>query len=165
MFASYLPSAAVYKCPQDRSVIRVPGVGQFPHVRSYSMNAYMGWSLDSAELNRDYRVFSKASDMNERSPASLFVFQDVHPDNLCFPAFVVRMPEEPEQFFHYPSSLHNGGGVVTFADSHVEAHRWVDRRTTPPVTGGVLAHWNDSPANADLDWIRERTTWPTDRRQ
>ena len=31
IFAAYLRSPAVYKCPQDRSLIRVPGVGQFPH--------------------------------------------------------------------------------------------------------------------------------------
>src|SRR5580765_5868163 len=57
--------------------------------------------------------------------------------------------------FYYPSSLHNGRGVVAFADGHAETHRWLDPRTTPSVTGGILAHWNDSPGNADLAYPRE----------
>jgi len=162
MFAPYLRSAANYKCPEDNNSINVPRVGKIPHVRSYSMNAYVGWAVNPDELNLLYRVFAATADMVGPSPANLFVFQDVHPDNICYPAFVVRMPGESEQFFHYPSSLHNGRGVVAFADGHAEVHRWVDPRTSPAVTGGVLAHWNDSPGNADLAWIRERTSCRVD---
>jgi prepilin-type processing-associated H-X9-DG protein len=165
MFAPYIRSAAIYKCPQDKGSIEVPGAGRFPHVRSYSMNAYVGWAADPDELNPHYRVFATTADMAGPSPANLFVFQDVHPDNICFPAFVVRMAGEPEQFFHYPSSQHSGRGVVAFADGHVETHRWVDARTTPPTTGGILAHWNDSLCNADLAWIRERTSYRLDTPQ
>ncbi len=162
MFAPYLRSAALYKCPEDKRASKIPGIGNLPHVRSYSMNAYVGWTVNPDELDSHYRVFASITEMVGPSPANIFVFQDVHPDNICYPAFVVRMPGEPEQFFHYPSSLHNGRGVVAFADGHVETHRWVDARTTPPVTGGVLAHWNDSPGNPDLAWIRERTSWSID---
>jgi prepilin-type N-terminal cleavage/methylation domain-containing protein/prepilin-type processing-associated H-X9-DG protein len=158
MFASYLHSAAIYKCPEDGDSIKIPGAGKFPHIRSYSMNAYVGWASNPIELNPSYRVLTTTSDLAGQSPPDIFLFQDVHPDNICFPAFVVRMPGEPEEFFHYPSSLHNGRGVVSFVDGHAETHRWVDPRTTPPVTGGVLAHWNESPGNADLAWIRERTS-------
>ena len=165
MFAPYLRSAAVYKCPEDKSSIKVPGAGKFPHVRSYSMNAYVGWAVNPDELNPNYRVFASTADMIGPAPANIFVFQDVHPDNICYPAFIVRMPGEPEQFFYYPSSLHNGQGVVAFADGHAEAHRWLDSRTTPPVKDVILAHWNDSPGNADLAWIRERTSCRVDNPQ
>jgi prepilin-type N-terminal cleavage/methylation domain-containing protein/prepilin-type processing-associated H-X9-DG protein len=164
MFAPYLRSKAVYKCPEDHGSVKVTGIGRIPHVRSYSMNAYLGWSVDRAELNPDYRVFAKTSEMTGSSPAGLFVFQDVHPDNLCYPAFMVRMPGEDEQFYHYPSSLHNGRGVLTFADGHAETHRWLDPRTSPPANGSILAHWNESPGNADLAWIRERTSYRVDAR-
>ncbi|HYT59410.1 MAG TPA: type II secretion system protein [Haliangiales bacterium] len=162
LFGSYLGSSALYKCPEDKGTIKIPGVGNVPHVRSYSMNQYVGWSLGQAELNPNYRTFLKTSDM--RAPANIFVFQDVHPDNICFPAFVVRLPDEPEQFYHYPSSLHRGRGVVAMGDGHTETHRWLDPRTTPPATGGILAHWNDSPGNPDLAWIRERTSYRIDDR-
>jgi len=159
LFGSYLSSAAIYKCPEDNDTIKVPGVGKLPHVRSYSMNAYVGWSLNPTELNPNYRIFNKTTSITGQSPSDIFVFQDVHPDSICFPAFIVRMPGEPESFYHYPSSLHSGRGVVTFADGHAETHRWTDSRTTLPVTGGILAHWNDSPGNADLAWIRDHTSY------
>jgi prepilin-type N-terminal cleavage/methylation domain-containing protein len=162
LFASYLGAPALYKCPEDKGIVNVAKVGKVPHVRSYSMNQYVGWSLGPDELNPNYRAFGKTSDL--RAPANIFVFQDVHPDNICYPAFVVDMPDEVDQFFHYPSSLHHGRGALAFTDGHVEAHRWVDPRTTPPVTGNILAHWNDSPGNADLTWIRERTSWRVDGR-
>jgi len=33
------------------------------------------------------------------------------------------------------------------------------------VTGRILAHWNDSPDNADLAWIRQRTSFRIDGQQ
>src|SRR3989442_6037911 len=150
MFAPYLRSAAIYKCPEDKSLIKIPGAGKFPHVRSYSMNAYVGWALNPDELNPHYRLFTSTADMVGPSPANIFVFQDVHPDNICYPAFVVRMPGEPEQFFHYPSSLHNGRGVVAFADGHAETHRWVDPRPSARRAGGITAPWNDPAPTAHL---------------
>ncbi|HKI70764.1 MAG TPA: hypothetical protein VKA81_00170, partial [Verrucomicrobiae bacterium] len=93
------------------------------------------------------------------SPAKLFTFQDVNPDSICYPAFMVYMPDKMEGFFHYPSSLHNRCGILTFADGHAETHKWTDPRTMPPVSGSVLMHWDTEPTNADLAWIRKRTTY------
>ena len=58
--------------------------------------------------------------------AKIFLLLDVLPENLCLPGFVVNMPGGADGFYHYPSSLHKRGGVVSFADGHVEAHRWTD---------------------------------------
>ena len=157
----YVTSAAIFKCPEDRSVLRRAGSPSMPHVRSYAMNAYVGWSADAGELDAGYKLFLKSSDVAAASPADLFVFQDVHPDSLCMPAFVVYMPGASlDGFYHYPSSLHRGSGIVTFADGHAETHRWLDPRTVRPVTGNILAHWDKSPGNRDLDWLRQRTTLP-----
>jgi prepilin-type processing-associated H-X9-DG protein len=164
-FADYLKVATIYKCPEDKSLLRqdlISGPGGtatgVPKIRSYSMNVYMGYR-QSTQITPGYKMFKKSSDLSGASPSSLFVFQDVHPDNLCYPAFVVNMPGDSDGFFHYPSSLHNQRGVITFADGHVETHRWMDRRTMPPVTGGVLAHWDSSPGDVDLTWVREHTTY------
>lgn len=164
-FGAYLKSAAIYKCPEDKSSLGPGGSSggnrskRTPKIRSYSLNCYMGWAVEKDEQTRDYKIFLKRSDMAGASPSGLFLFQDVHPDNLCFPAFKVNMPGGEEALYHYPSSLHNRRGVIVFADGHTESHRWQDARTTPPVTGGLLAHWDPSPRNPDLDWIRERTTY------
>ena len=164
-FGAYLKSAAIYKCPEDRSSVSTsesPGSGssgRAPKIRSYSLNGYMGWAVDKAELTPGYRIFHKRSDLASGVPSGLFLFQDVHPDNLCFPAFKVNMPGGEEAFYHYPSSLHNRRGVLVFADGHTESRRWQDARTMPPVNGGLVAHWDPSPGNSDLDWIRKRTTY------
>ena len=164
-FADYLKVAAIYKCPEDKSrlrydlnPIRTGSAGGVPKIRSYSLNVYMGYK-QSTQITAGYKTFKKFSDLNGASPSGLFVFQDVHPDNLCYPAFVVNMPGDTDGFFHYPSSLHNRRGIIIFADAHAESHRWTDNRTMPPLTGGVLAHWDSSPGNADLTWIREHTTY------
>ena len=139
-----------------------PGGGsssRAPKIRSYSLNCYMGWAMDRAELTQGYRIFLKRSDLSGASPSGLFLFQDVHPDNLCFPAFKVNMPGGEEALYHYPSYLHNRRGVIVFADGHTESHRWQDARTMPPVNSGLVAHWDPSPDNPDLDWIRKRTTY------
>ena len=43
LFATYITASAIYRCPSDRT----PGTSgriDLPRVRSYAMNAYVGWS-------------------------------------------------------------------------------------------------------------------------
>jgi prepilin-type N-terminal cleavage/methylation domain-containing protein len=161
LFSPYLPTAPIYKCPEDKGVVTESGGTKVPHIRSYSMNAYVGWAVDPRELSQSYRIFAKASDLSALSAADIFVFQDVHPDNVCLPAFMVNMPDGAmEGFYHYPSSQHNQRGLIAFADGHTETRRWRDPRTMPRATGNILAHWDPSPGNEDLTWLRERTTRP-----
>jgi len=160
-FGGYLKSTAVFKCPEDRSLLRRGESPAAPQLRSYSMNAYVGVSTPSPELNAQYKVFPKLADFQSVAPSDIFVFQDVHPKSICVPAFIVYMPGSTVNgFYHYPSSLHNGSGVLGFADGHVEVHRWQDARTLRPKTtdSGIVAHWDWSPANADIDWLRRRTS-------
>ena len=158
-FGSYLKNAAIYKCPADSSVYK-SNSKTIPKVRSYSMNSFLGWSLRPTDLTTQHRLFKKVDDLAAPGAARVFMFQDVLPENLCFPAFMVQMPGDAgEGFFHYPSSQHNQGGVISFCDGHVESHRWVDPRTRPPIPpGGIVGHGIPSAGNVDLAWIRERTT-------
>jgi prepilin-type N-terminal cleavage/methylation domain-containing protein/prepilin-type processing-associated H-X9-DG protein len=160
-FGSYLRSPAIYKCPEDKALLKRPEapVGP-PQIRSYSMNAYLGWATDEAELTPGYRVFRKTADYGGGSPAQLFVFLEAHPGSLCFPAFLVYMPGGiVDGFYHYPSSLHGGGAVISYADGHAEGHAWQDPRTVKPANATILAHWDYSPQNRDVDWLRERSTF------
>ena len=63
-----------------------------------------------------------------------------------------------ESFFNFPNSSHNSGGVVSFADGHVERHRWLDQRTIAAFSGDYHRHNDASVRNVDLAWLRERTT-------
>jgi prepilin-type N-terminal cleavage/methylation domain-containing protein len=161
LFAPYLQGYQIYKCAADRSTWPVGGK-KVPELRSYAMNCYVGTPPINIEtpisLNGAYRVYLKSSDIASDLPAQRFVFIDVNPASICTPAFGVDMAQDV--FVHYPSTLHPGGGVLSFADSHVETHKWLDPRTRRDLTGsaGYIPHNEASPNNKDLNWIRIRTT-------
>ena len=90
----------------------------------------------------------------------VMIFENLFP-SICLPAFMVYMPgSRVDGFYHYPSSLHSGGGVVSFADGHVEHHRWEGSDTKQPVkTGQILTHWNHSRGNPDIAWLRDHASY------
>ena len=158
LFAPYLRTAQTYKCAADTSTIKVNGTNA-AKIRSYSLNCYVGVPAGALEepfrMNPDVKLYLKSSDLGV--PGERFVFTDVNPANLCTPAFGVDLDQDI--FFHYPSCLHGGAGVVAFADSHVETHKWRDRRSNKTVPEGqIISHSDTSPNNEDLNWIRMRTT-------
>ncbi len=161
LFAPLLNSVQSYKCPADRSLWSI-GQKRVNELRSYSMNCYLGTAppniIPPISLVPSYRVYLKSTDVASDSPANRFVFIDVNPASICTPAFGVDM--SLQTFVHYPSGLHNGVGVISFADTHVEAHKWLDPRTTRGLTSGqqFIPHNQPSPNNQDLRWIGERTT-------
>ncbi len=56
----------------------------------------------------------------------------------------------------FPSSSHDGAGTVSFADGHVELHKWRDERTKPPVKySHYLVNGVKTPSNPDLAWLLE----------
>jgi prepilin-type N-terminal cleavage/methylation domain-containing protein len=165
LFAPLLTVDTVYKCPADRTTWAVTGKPE-TELRSYSMNCYVGISqnIDVPPISPPvvpslpYRIYQKTSDLAVDMPANRFVFMDVNPASICTPAFGVDMTLET--FIHYPSDLHGGAGVVSFADSHVELHKWLDARTKVGIPFGqqYLPHDVPSPNNQDIAWIAQRTT-------
>jgi len=161
LFAPFLASVKPYKCPADRSLLFVGGI-MTNELRSYSMNCYVAIPpanlMGPIELNAAYRLYMKSTDLANDSPANRFVFMDVNPASICTPAFGVDM--SLQSFVHYPSFLHGGLGVVSFADSHIESHKWLDARTRAVLASGQhnLPHSYPSPNNQDLQWIGDRTT-------
>jgi prepilin-type N-terminal cleavage/methylation domain-containing protein/prepilin-type processing-associated H-X9-DG protein len=163
LFAPYIKSAQIYKCPTDRSVVRA-GNRDVPKIRSYALNSYMGaiagGYVAPVQISTTFKVHLRSASLASDLPAKRFAFMDVNPASICTPGFGVDMVQDT--IIHYPASAHNGQAVVSFADSHVESHKWIDRRTRPSLlglgNGGHLPHNLSSPKNADLQWIRERTT-------
>ena len=156
LFANYLKTPQIYRCPADPTQVKV-GNSAYAQVRSYSLNAYLGWTGEwEPRLSLLYQVFRKHSQMVGRVPAQVFLFQDVHPESICQPYFGMHMAED--SFFNFPSSAHNRGGVISFADAHVEAHRWKDPRTVTAYSPDYHHHVDASPGNVDLAWLRDRTS-------
>lgn len=162
LFAPYLRSLASYKCPADKTTWPIAGGKKVFELRSYSMNSYIGtppaYALVPILIDNTYRLYLKSSSVGADFPADRFVFTDVNPANICTPGFGVDM--SLRTIIHYPSTLHNGQGVLAFADNHVQSHRWLDPRTQKTVTaaGSYIGHSDAFAGNQDIKWIADHTT-------
>jgi prepilin-type N-terminal cleavage/methylation domain-containing protein/prepilin-type processing-associated H-X9-DG protein len=160
----YSRSAAIYKCPSDRSKISALGRAT-PRVRSVSMNVYLGGLRNCFNENAEPFGPQRLSDIP--APAQTFVFLDEHPDSISFIHFWVEPDRgSAARITSYPGNYHNGSAGISFADGHVELHRWRDARTRLPVRHSRDPNWPpaDQPSqnNQDIDWLQQRTVFPAD---
>ena len=158
-FAPYIRTIKTYRCPADRQTVTVDGK-LYPKLRSYSMNSYVGWfgPLDH-RLSTNYVFYRKTTQMTKPSPSELFVFQEVHPDSICWPFFGVYM-STPDRFFNFPAVDHSQSGIVAFGDGHIEQHRWMHPFTLKAYSPRYHGHNDASPNNQDIAWIRQRASTP-----
>jgi prepilin-type processing-associated H-X9-DG protein len=157
-FAGYLKTVAIYKCPSDHSSVLL-GDTKFPKVRSYALNSYMNWELPALNNNNpNYWTFVKQTDIAVSPPSQIFTFLDVAPGFICHAGFVVAI--DTILYYHLPSAQHDRAGVVTFADGHVEGHRWVEEKTIQKArnTQWITDHFNFEPGNRDLKWLQEHAS-------
>lgn len=158
LYADFIKSPKTYVCPADRDTVMIGGV-MYPKLRSYALNAYVGWKGGwDYRLATGYKLFRTISDFSPAAPSGTFLFIDVQPDSICWPYFGVEMQTNYDYFFNFPLSAHSRGGVLSFADNHVEWHRWVDGRTVAAQSPYYHMHHDLSTGNADLQWLRDRTT-------
>jgi prepilin-type N-terminal cleavage/methylation domain-containing protein/prepilin-type processing-associated H-X9-DG protein len=157
-FAPYLRDKGLYKCPSDKTTYIVERGRPIAQIRSYAMNQYLGPTDSMAErLSTRYVVYRTTAQVS--APSMTFLFQDVTPQSLCTPAFILPMPGQGDRWFHLPATHHNNGGVLTFVDGHAEAHRWLDSRTIRSTTAGQrIAHESPAANSQDLKWLQGRTT-------
>ena len=156
LFGPYLHAIRIYVCPEDRPTVEVSGQ-IYPKIRSYALNSYLGYAgAWDTRLSTAYQVFYKYSELTRAMPGGTFTVMDVNPDSICWPYFGVHMAKD--SFFNFPNSAHNRGGVVCFADGHVDYHKWRDQRTITAFASRYHDHDQSSPGNLDLAWIRDRTT-------
>jgi prepilin-type processing-associated H-X9-DG protein len=114
------------------------------------------WDWRTQQIVPNYRVFRKHSELVRGAPAGTFLTLDLNPDSICWPFVGVCMEEDA--FFNFPNISHNQGSVISFADGHLEYHRWRDKRTLIAYSEDYHRHHDPSPNNPDLAWWRARTT-------
>jgi len=118
----YVNSVDIYKCPADQSGIRSFNTF-YPHVRSMSMNTWLG---DIAPYANTTTVISyyKEANLSRPGPANLWVFIDENPISINDGSFIC-LPGV-NQWIDCPASYHNGAGGLAFGDGHAEIKKWRD---------------------------------------
>jgi prepilin-type N-terminal cleavage/methylation domain-containing protein/prepilin-type processing-associated H-X9-DG protein len=143
-------STRIYKCPADREP--APN-GQ--RIRSMSMNAMVGNPGElTNRFNPFYVQFYKAAEI--RNPSGIFVFLDEQADTLNDGFFVNRL--EDNTWGNVPGSYHNGAVNLSYADGHLESHRWLVPSTVRPVLRTRIDAFPASPAT-DFEWLKIRTSY------
>ena len=143
-------NTAVFKCPSDKSV-----AANGPRIRSISMNSLVGDpGVLTNKFNPDLLQFFRMGQM--LSPSHIYIFLDEHPDTINDGFFMNRLEEY--KWGNLPASYHNGAANLSFADGHLESHRWLVPDTVRPAQqGGVGGTIAASPVT-DFQWLKERTS-------
>jgi prepilin-type N-terminal cleavage/methylation domain-containing protein/prepilin-type processing-associated H-X9-DG protein len=181
----YARNPNIYHCPEDYSTV----TGEGNRVRSVSMNGAVGtvgtgiiggiaagspvngqWLLGVNIGNvrqTKWRTYGKTSSMTAPSPSMLWVFTDEHPNSINDSQFGVDMSDTNvnAKIIDYPASYHNGAAGISFADGHVELHKWLGNTIRPTVnfTGGTGIGNGGSGQLAgdstdDIKWLQDRTS-------
>jgi len=141
---------AIYKCPSDMSQAQ-----NGPRLRSYSMNSLVGDPLiNPNRFNPTYQQFLKVTDIPR--PALIYVFIEEHPDTINDGYFMNSW--DVIKWGNLPASFHNGSANMSWADGHLERHRWLPNTVRPPIQGGAGGGFVPSP-DSDYLWLRERTSF------
>lgn len=172
----------VFHCPSDHSYI--PSLGY--RARSVSMSQAVGtvWTATGClpvngavngqwltgnnigtSCQTVWRCYGKSSDFIAPGPGKTWVFSDEHCDSMNDAGLAVQCSEQGigAPFIDRPANYHNGAATMSFADGHVEIHKW-----SGPTLGKGPNNWEGPMAggyavtgtadNTDLIWLQQRTS-------
>jgi prepilin-type N-terminal cleavage/methylation domain-containing protein/prepilin-type processing-associated H-X9-DG protein len=154
-----------YACPADAYVAPAQARAGWSHrIRSVRMNKYLACMPPDVGWGAPFTNYYKMS--NIKSPASMWVFIDSHPDTGANPGpgshpydgtfslppgylnanLTTGQVGSPQYKWNdLPASYHNKRNCgFSFADGHAEMHRWLDPQTCIPVS--FQGNLNISPA-------------------
>ncbi len=159
VLARYVPVAGIYKCPGDKSNFRP---------RSVSMNNRMNPTLPGFWLHGGgdpYDIFGKCQQI--RTSSDIYVTVDERSDSINDGGLCVDMSNTGDAdgtgasnrywLIDYPAGYHNGSGRFSFADGHVDSHRWLEPTTLVPLGQAHPAH--TSATDRDTQWLQNHCTY------
>ena len=143
-------NVAVYKCPADQSAAQ-----NGPRLRSVSMNALVGDPMiNPNRFNPSWCQFLKQSQFP--APVNFYVFIEEHPDTINDGYFVNTWDQV--KWGNLPASFHDCAANISWADGHIERHRWSSDTVRPPVKGSAGGGFVPS-ATGDYLWLREHSSF------
>jgi hypothetical protein len=153
MLGHYTQTAAIYRCPSDKSQALRGNIPQL-RVRSYSLNAFMNFN-NNAALMSDRRVFRTVDQI--RNPARIFTFLDEDEGSISDGSFgTVPDPTKALGQKKMPGTRHRKHGNLIFADGHWEKKRW--QYADFLRAGGTPEQRNAQ--NQDQAWLWEHSNNP-----
>ncbi len=128
----YNNQLGIYHCPSDLSTLETPDGQPLNQLRwrSYNLSQSVnGYPDFNPELEDYIPMWDKLMEIRQPNPSAAFVFID-EDSGAILDAEFGNPPENSPYFWQdvwwdLPSSRHNQGGNVSFADGHVEHWRWV----------------------------------------
>ena len=155
----YLNAVGVYRCPTDRS--KVDNRPQLPRTRTYALSG----ALNGNDPNSDPAVVAvfrtTHSQINQPSPAQVWAFLDGSEGRIdvgLAAVWPIAQADRNQEWLHQPSDRHNRGANLSFADGHVEPHKWRWPKRLGYSPASIPA------ANAldqeDLRWLQARLPEP-----
>ena len=152
----YLNGPSFFKCPSDKSWVTIDGQ-KHNRVRSVSMNMYVG---DRSPLTGDRAFYQYTKWSQFHRPGATLMLVDQQEDSLLAGWFWVEWRNPELGFLGLPGTRHRGKGVLSFADGHVEVHKWQDPRTVVDVAR-TNRNGLASANNTDALWLNEHSAFRT----
>ncbi|MGA2247413.1 MAG: prepilin-type cleavage/methylation domain-containing protein, partial [Verrucomicrobiota bacterium] len=162
--ATYLAhSPNVFACPAENYLSTLQlALGWTHRARSVAMNAAVG---NGAKYNSpnpfgwtQWYVAKKATDFKTPAPSQSFVFTDEHPDSID-DILIYVAPYPVSEFTELPGNQHDGAAGMTFADGHVEMHKWtgtvIPNKPVAPYT--TVQRVPCSITDPDMLWLAQHT--------
>ena len=151
----------VYRCPADN----IPSANG-PRLRSYSMQSQMGNFYDTVykittAYNPNYVAFRKVTDLGSAlPPAMALVFLE---ENMCsMNDGYLQVNNGTPVFPDVPGSYHLWSTGVSYADGHVENHKWLTPVLKVPVKFGYSQNSiGTGIRNIDWVWFSQHTSYKT----
>jgi prepilin-type N-terminal cleavage/methylation domain-containing protein/prepilin-type processing-associated H-X9-DG protein len=152
----------VYKCPADT----VPSDnGQ--RLRSYSMNGQMGavYMIQQNVPNmasQDLQYVKESQLINPLPPSMAFIFCEEHPGSINDGYLEIGCSNSTASFPDVPAAYMGNACGISFADGHVEVHKWQTKALIIPVVQGkpVSDVSDGGTINPDWQWFSQRSAGP-----
>jgi prepilin-type N-terminal cleavage/methylation domain-containing protein/prepilin-type processing-associated H-X9-DG protein len=161
-------NAAIYHCPADTA--HVNG-GSVLRSRSVSMSTGMNW-VDTSNINPTNGSFVRLTTIQNPGPSLASVFLDEAGNSIDNNAIGIYSGTDTDPsggtigYWNLPSSRHNNGGMLSFADGHAESWKWhdhwiLDANAVPDTYSGPIGPgWGAASDPTDRDLKRLKTTVP-----
>lgn len=126
---NYNNSIGIYRCPADRStVFGAPGT-----LRTRSISMTTGMNFTSSPTTPPTNSFRKLTAINNPGPTEASVFVDEAANSIDNNVIGIHSGTRPDRtggvyaYWNTPTTRHNNGAVLGFADGHAEHWKWKDR--------------------------------------